>query len=195
MSWRVALAVRETMMSDENCITPAFRLFQRIDRYNMNANYQYCKNIANDSVYCEFLKKDSEGNSISYRIARKQGTYTQFQKGGPISVFTPVCEVTEKAENANHTGIIFCPKGYRIFIDSATYGRKTKGFCKGDDDSITSICRGSKTVDISNLMRERCNGDTTCSIEASNDELNFGVDPCPGVEKLAEVYHTCLPEN
>ena len=43
----------------------------------MNANYQYCKNVADDSVYCQYLKKDSEGNAISYRIARQQGTYTQ----------------------------------------------------------------------------------------------------------------------
>jgi len=58
-------------------------------------------------------------------------------RGGAISVFSPVCEETEKPANA--TGIIFCPEGYSITIDSATYGRKTKGFCKGDDDSVTSV--------------------------------------------------------
>jgi hypothetical protein len=192
MSWRVALAVRETMMTDWNCIGPAFRLFQRLDRYNMNANYQYCKNVADDSVYCQYLKKDSEGNAISYRIARQQGTYTQFQKQGPISVFSPVCEETGKPANANHsTGILFCPEGYSISVDSATYGRKTKGFCRGDADSNTNICRGSKTVTITDLIAELCNGETACVIEASNDALNGGVDPCIGTEKLAEVYHTC----
>lgn len=192
MTWRVALAVRETMMTDVNCVTPAFRLFQRLDRFNMNANYQYCTNVAEDSPYCEWLKKDAEGNSIAYRVARKLGTYSKFTKGGPISVFSPVCEETEKPANAQHsTGILFCPEGYSISIDSATYGRTTKGFCKGDADSDTTICRGSKTTSVAGLLSTQCNGKTTCVIEASNDALNGGVDPCPGVEKLAEVYHTC----
>ena len=44
---------------------------------------------------------------------------------------------------------------------------------------------------VTDLIGEQCNGETTCVIEASNDALNGGVDPCLGVEKLAEVYHTC----
>lgn len=93
MTWRVAMTVRETMMSDENCIKPAYRLkillilikflklefslFKRLDRYNLNANYQYCTNVANDANYCEWLEKDNEGNAISYKTARDNGTYTK----------------------------------------------------------------------------------------------------------------------
>ena len=54
-----------------------FRLFNRLDRYNLNANYQYCTNVADDAAYCQWLQKDSEGNSISYKTARDNGTYTK----------------------------------------------------------------------------------------------------------------------
>lgn len=192
MTWRVAMVVRETMMSDVNCIKPAYRLFQRLDRYNLNANYQYCKHISEDAPYCQWLQKDAEGQAISYKTARKEGTYTKFAKGGAISVFSPVCEVTDKPANANYDGDLYCPEGYSIKIDSAKYGRHTRGFCKGDADSDISMCRGGKTVVVTDLISEQCDGKTTCVIEASNDALNGGVDPCPGVEKLAEVYHTCV---
>lgn len=192
MTWRVAMTVRETMMSDENCIAPAYRLFQRLDRYNLNANYQYCTNVADDAEYCQWLQKDDEGNAISYKTARDNGTYTKFAKGGAITVYSPVCEVTDKPANANYDGDIYCPEGYVIRVDQAKYGRQTKGYCRGDGDSDISICRGSKTVTITDLIADQCNGETTCVIEASNDALNGGVDPCPGVEKLAEVYHTCI---
>jgi len=191
MTWRIAMTVRETMMSDENCIQPAYRLFQRLDRYNLNANYQYCTNVADDAPYCQWLQKDDEGNTISYKTARKMGTYTKFAKGGAISVYSPVCEVTDKPANANYDGDIYCPEGYYIEVDTATYGRKTKGYCRGDGDSDISICRGGKTIDITDRIAYLCDGLTTCVIEASNDALNYGTDPCPGVEKLAEVYHTC----
>lgn len=191
MTWRVAMTVRETMMSDENCIKPAYSLFKRLDRYNLNANYQYCTNVADDANYCQWLQKDNEGNAISYKTARSNGTYTKFGRGGPITVFSPVCEVQDKPANANYDGDLYCPEGYAIEVDQAKYGRQTKGYCRGDSDSDISICRGSKTVIVTDVIAAQCNGKTTCVIEASNDALNGGVDPCPGVEKLAEVYHTC----
>ena len=65
----------------------------------------------------------------------------KFAKGGAISVYSPVCEVTDKEANKNYDGDIYCPEGYAIKIDRAKYGRSTKGFCRGDSDSNINVSR------------------------------------------------------
>jgi len=71
--------------------------------------------------------------------------------------------------------------GGTITIQSAIYGRTSNSICSGGN---VVDCRSDGTNQISNL----CNGQSICSISASN--ANFG-DPCLGTKKYLQVKWTC----
>ena len=81
---------------------------------------------------------------------------------------------------------ISCLGGTTIYVQSANYGR-TEGASVCPHPSIqTTDCTAPESLE---RVRDRCQGQTTCIIEASN---NIFGDPCPGTYKYLEVEFVCV---
>nr|BAE02882.1 skin mucus lectin [Nuchequula nuchalis] len=79
-----------------------------------------------------------------------------------------------------------CGHGQDIHVVSANYGRLDKSTCS-DGKSDFSV-RNTECSGPADLVATRCNGKTSCTIEASNSV--FG-DPCGGTYKYLEVSYIC----
>ena len=78
-----------------------------------------------------------------------------------------------------------CPKGRRIIVKSALYGRKMRDICKGARHDITSNCAATTSFD---AVKQQCEGKESCNVLAKNSV--FG-DPCVGTFKYLEVDYKC----
>ncbi|XP_026223266.1 L-rhamnose-binding lectin SML-like [Anabas testudineus] len=79
-----------------------------------------------------------------------------------------------------------CDEGQVLFVYSADYGRHDRTTCSFDRPAVqVQNVQCSLRV---NKVAERCNGKSSCTIQATNSE--FG-DPCVGTYKYLEVYYTC----
>jgi hypothetical protein len=77
-----------------------------------------------------------------------------------------------------------------ISIASAFYGRLNSTVCPHKAAPEGSLCYS----DVNNLLTQRCQGRSTCSINACNSEM--GGDPCSGIYKYLEVDYKCVaPED
>ncbi|KAM6924909.1 L-rhamnose-binding lectin SML-like [Xenentodon cancila] len=99
------------------------------------------------------------------------------------------CPGTYKYLQTNYS-CVPAREGQVINVISADYGRHDETTCSYNrPDSQTSNTDCSNPT---NVVALRCNGQTTCSISASNSE--FG-DPCQGTYKYLEVAYTCECTN
>ena len=79
-----------------------------------------------------------------------------------------------------------CSKG-RINIRSANYGRSETGICPLQGKDQTIDC---DLADAEAKVREPCQGQTTCHLEATN--AFFDSDPCKGTYKYLVVLYSCI---
>ncbi|XP_078585261.1 aggrecan core protein-like [Branchiostoma floridae x Branchiostoma japonicum] len=81
---------------------------------------------------------------------------------------------------------ITCSEGGTILVSHANYGRTSSTYCTEGPRVTDTDCTSETSQDI---VSETCNGETRCSILASNSV--FG-DPCVGTHKYLEVGYSCV---
>ncbi|XP_076812854.1 L-rhamnose-binding lectin CSL3-like isoform X1 [Clavelina lepadiformis] len=77
-----------------------------------------------------------------------------------------------------------CPSLYVIDVIDAFYGRLEHNRC---GSSSIANCKAGNSLTV---IKQNCQGENSCSLEASN--LVFG-DPCRGVVKYIKLVYDCLP--
>lgn len=85
------------------------------------------------------------------------------------------------------TDDIICPAGHHLNIISANYGRTQPGVCNTVPEDEVCVSETSFR-----RVSELCNGQQTCTLEASNDR--FG-NTCAGVTKYLDVVYECEPQR
>ncbi|ELT93824.1 hypothetical protein CAPTEDRAFT_193927 [Capitella teleta] len=81
-----------------------------------------------------------------------------------------------------------CPSSHNIFITKALYGHMKLGECVTFDAG-----RFGCFADVTNIARQRCNGKSTCRIEASDNEIE-STQPCiKGLYTYMETSYACIP--
>jgi hypothetical protein len=109
---------------------------------------------------------------------------TSFDPSVDVHSFGPYCE--------NTAAQIYCPSGFLVQIDSASYGRSDSTTCADHDaDTITDTQCSSSTA--ATLLSDRCDGQDSC--EFLVDGAALGDDPCPGTYKYVSGTYKCLINN
>ena len=82
-----------------------------------------------------------------------------------------------------------CESGHEIEVLSAIYGRSSQSTCCASQQLDDGFCESCLNYDNTTYAATQCNGQNTCTIQFN--DLVLG-DPCPGVDKYAEIKHTCI---
>jgi hypothetical protein len=91
-----------------------------------------------------------------------------------------------------------CPSTWQqIKIKSAVYGRTKPGLevCPIDRSSLQAINTLQCGVSVDSIVKSSCEDKNECTIDASNEALVSGNDPCPGTFKYLEVAYACEGEE
>ncbi|KAM9705286.1 uncharacterized protein ACNS7B_001599 [Menidia menidia] len=102
----------------------------------------------------------------------------QIPKGQPGNVRSVACE--------GSVAQLKCAQGQVISVQRAVYGRRDRTTCTTGRPA--SQIRNVRCSTPANKVAERCNGKSSCSVDARNSV--FG-DPCRGTYKYLEVDYTC----
>merc|ERR1712019_308019 len=93
------------------------------------------------------------------------------------NLVTSFCEM----DLEDRTTSFSCPEGTKVIVDSAIWGRNKNQFCcpsKQENNCMAERCRSD--FDATELMAEKCDGQSSCTWDKSQLELE---DPCPGTFK------------
>ncbi|CAL8394649.1 unnamed protein product [Gadus morhua 'NCC'] len=81
-----------------------------------------------------------------------------------------------------------CDSGQTIALIKAFYGHANQTTCIQDVLSSKSNTFDCPTSNATEVVAERCNGESRCTVPANNTVFE---DPCPGTAKYLEVAYTC----
>ncbi|XP_071501977.1 L-rhamnose-binding lectin CSL3-like [Diadema antillarum] len=82
-----------------------------------------------------------------------------------------------------------CPSGKRLYVWFASFGRTNLSICKRLRPPTTrEYCRSSYFKPARDVVAEKCNGETSCSLRASASVFD---DRCPRVSKYLKVLAEC----
>ncbi|XP_061173301.1 zonadhesin-like [Saccostrea echinata] len=117
----------------------------------------------------------AEGKAVKVEEKVKKALSEKLKKFGSGSTKLIVCERSKRK--------ISCPKGSRLRILAANYGRSSRSICRGKIRTLRCASKNALAK-----VRGHCDGKQSCELYASNTV--FG-DPCKGTFKYLDFTYSC----
>ncbi|XP_071501966.1 L-rhamnose-binding lectin CSL3-like [Diadema antillarum] len=87
----------------------------------------------------------------------------------------------------NRMFILRCPRGRKLMVGYAAFGRQSPSVCRTKTSLRIAPCRSSQQSGA--IVKAKCNGKKSCSLPASVGVLG---NPCPGISKYLTVLAECV---